>query len=220
MPPRLSRGPADADDRGQAHTLEAFVAAILLVAGLTFALQATAVTPLSASTSNQHIENQQRAAATGLLETSATNGDLREAVLDWHPGNATVSPGFDPSTEERDHYARGGPPNAFGDALDRTFLDRRIAFNVYVQYHVDPTTYDETPVKRQRMVYMGTPSDNAVSASRTVAVSNDTALTAEGFEDRSLEAVAADPNETFYAPPVDGGPTYNVLEVYIVTWRM
>jgi len=59
------------DDRAQAHTLEAFAAAILLVAALTFALQATAVTPLSASTSNQHIENQQRAVATDLLATSA-----------------------------------------------------------------------------------------------------------------------------------------------------
>ena len=215
-----SRRPTAPDDRGQAHTLEAFVAAILLVAGLTFALQATAVTPLSASTSNQHIENQQRAAATGLLETSAANGDLRDAVLDWHPGNATVDPGFDPSTEERAYYTQGGPPNAFGDALDRTFLDRRIAFNVYVQYHVDPVTADETPVKRQRMVDMGTPSDNAVTASRSIAVSNDTTLTADGFEDRTLEAVAADPDAEFYAPPVDDGPTYNVLEVYIVVWRM
>ncbi|WP_066415150.1 DUF7288 family protein [Halorubrum aethiopicum] len=212
--------PTGSDDRGQAHTLEAFVAAILLVAGLTFALQATAVTPLSASTSNQHIENQQRAAATGLLETSAANGDLREAVLDWHPGNATVSPGFDPSTEERAYYTRGGPPNAFGDALDRTFLDRRIAFNVYVQYHVDPVTADGTPVKRQVMVDMGTPSDNAVTASQSIAVSNDTTLTADGFEGRTLEAVAADPDAEFYAPPVDDGPTYNVLEVYIVVWRM
>lgn len=208
------------DDRGQAHTLEAFVAAILLVAGLTFALQATAVTPLSASTSNQHIENQQRAAATDLLETSAANGDLREAVLDWHPGNATVSAGFDSRSEDRDYYAVGGPPNAFGNALDRTFLDRRIAFNVYVRYHVDPTSYDGTPVNRQRMVDMGTPSDNAVTASRTITVSNDTALTASGFENRTLAEVAADPDEEFYAPPVDDGPTYNHLEVRIVTWRM
>ncbi|WP_281193679.1 hypothetical protein [Halorubrum sp. F4] len=209
------------DDRGQAHTLEAFVAAILLVAGLTFALQATAVTPLSASTSNQHIENQQRAAATDLLETSAANGDLREAVLDWHPGNNTTdSLGFNSRSEDRDYYAAGGPPNDFGDALDRTFLDQRIAFNVHVRYHVDPTSYNGTPVNRQEMVDMGTPSDNAVTASRTITVSNDTALTAPGFENRMLAEVAADPDGEFYAPPVDDGPTYNHLEVRIVTWRM
>jgi hypothetical protein len=208
------------DDRGQAHTLEAFVAAMLLVAGLTFALQATAVTPLSASTSNQHIENQQRAAATGVLETSAANGDLREAVLDWHPGNDTVEAGFRGTHGDAGFHTGGGPPNGFGDALDRTFLDRRIAFNVYVRFHVEPTTYGATPVKRQPMVYMGTPSDNAVTAIRTVTVSNDTTLTADGFGGHTLEAVADDPDATFYAPPVDPGPTYNVLEVSIVTWRM
>ncbi|MFC5278720.1 hypothetical protein ACFPM1_08135 [Halorubrum rubrum] len=216
----LARPPTAPDDRGQAHTLEAFVAAILLVAGLTFALQATAVTPLSASTSNQHIENQQRAAATGLLETSAANGDLRDAVLDWHPGNATVERGFDASTEERAYYTGGGPPNAFGDALDRTFLDRRIAFNVYVQYHDSSAKGGDKPVKRQVMVDMGSPSDNAVTASRSITVSNDATLTADGFEERTLEAVDADPNERFYAPPVDDGPIYNHLEVRIVVWRM
>ena len=77
------------DDRGQAHTLEAFAAAILIVVGLTFALQATAVTPLSASTSNQHLENQQRAVATDLLETSAANGDLRERPV-LVPGHRQV----------------------------------------------------------------------------------------------------------------------------------
>ncbi|MWV64469.1 hypothetical protein GRS48_06475 [Halorubrum sp. JWXQ-INN 858] len=203
------------DDRAQAHTLEAFVAAILLVAGLTFALQATAVTPLSASTSNQHIENQQRAVATDLLETSAANGDLHEAVLYWDPVDgrfAGVPEGFD-------EHVHGGPPNAFGEALDRTFLDRRIAFNVYVDAH------PSTSSRGEPMVNMGRPSDNAVSATRTVSVTDDTTLTAPGFEGTTLADVAPDPDggtagPEFYAPDVDDGPTYNTLEVRIVVWRM
>lgn len=204
------------DDRGQAHTLEAFVAAILLVAGLTFALQATAVTPLSASTSSQHIENQQRAVATDLLETAADNGDLREALLYWHPGNETVERGFFDSQTGYDYYTQGGPPNALGESLDRALLDRRIAFNVYVRFHRGES------VAGQRMVYMGTPSDNAVTASRTVAVSNDTTLTAPGVENRTLSSVEPPSNGTdgFYAPGVDPGPRYNLLEVRIVAWRM
>ncbi|SMO81695.1 DUF7288 family protein [Halorubrum cibi] len=214
--PRLSRGPTDADDRGQAHTLEAFVAAILLVAGLTFALQATAVTPLSASTSNQHIENQQRAAATGLLETSAANGDLREAVLYWHPGNATVERGFHGTPNGFQYYTESGPPTEFGDALDRAFLDRRVAFNVYVRFH------DGNSTGKQEMVFMGKPSDNAVTASRTLSVSNDTTLTVPGAEDRTLAEVEPPENDEdgFYAPAVDDGPIYNHLEVRIVVWRM
>ena len=202
------------DDRGQAHTLEAFVAAILLVAGLTFALQATAVTPLSASTSNQHIENQQRATATDLLETSAANGDLREAVLYWDPGNESRDSGFAGTREGLPYHTGRGPPNAFGEALDRAFLDSRIAFNVRVTYHV------EGGRSNQRMVFMGTPSDNAVTATRTVPVSNDTSLTAPSFETRSLDEVESDPDEEFYAPGVGDGPTYNYLEVRIVVWRI
>jgi hypothetical protein len=202
------------DRRGQAHTLEAFVAAILLVSGLTFAIQATAVTPLSASTSNQHIENQQRATATDALETSVANGDLRETLLYWDPGNATADPGFAGTSEERSYYEGAVPPTAFGDALERAFLDGRIAFNVRVRYDVGGSS------SQQRLVFMGTPSDNAVTASRAITVTNDTTLTAPGSENRTLADVADDPDASFYAPGVGDGPTYNVLEVRVVVWRM
>jgi len=100
------------DDRAQAHTLEAFAAAILLVAALTFALQATAVTPLlSASTSNQHIENQQRAVATDLLATSAENGDLEAAILHWNPENETFA--SSPPEVDGEGYPRAAGPNGF-----------------------------------------------------------------------------------------------------------
>lgn len=202
------------DRRGQAHTLEAFVAAILLVSGLTFAIQATAVTPLSASTSNQHIENQQRAAATDVLETSVANGDLRETVLYWDPGNATADPRFAGTADGVSYYEGTVPPTALGDTLDRAFLDGRIAFNVGVRYDVGESS------AHQRLVFMGTPSDNAVTATRAITVANDTNLTAPGSENRTLATVAADPDAAFYAPGVGNGPTYNVLEVRVVVWRM
>ena len=104
--------------RGQAHTLEAFVAAILIVGGLIFATQATAVTPLSASTSNQHIENQQQATIEGLLETAAENGTLTDAVLYWNPENGTFE-----DAPETDEYAEA-PPNAFGGTLNETLSEQ------------------------------------------------------------------------------------------------
>ncbi len=211
-----TRSPADrttraTNDRAQAHTLEAFAAAILLVAGLTFALQATAVTPLSASTSNQHIENQQRAVATDLLEASAENGDLAEAVLHWNPENET----FASSHPEFEYYTQAGPPTGFGDALNRTFLDRRVAFNVVVRYGTPNGT------RAQRMVYMGSPSDNAVSATRTVPLADDANLTAPAYDDRTLRGLSDGTDSgTFYAPDVGSGAAYNYPEVRIVVWRM
>jgi len=195
------------DDRGQAHTLEAFAAAILIVAGLTFALQATAVTPLSASTSNQHLENQQRAVATDLLETSAANGDLREAALRWDPNRSSFRASGAPGP-----FTEGGPPNGFGEALNRTFDDARIAFNVELRH--GPRYGGSTP-----LVDMGSPSDNAVTATRTVVLTDDANLTMPGYEDRTLAQVAADEDQSFYAEAPDSRPIYRV-EVRVSVWQL
>lgn len=190
--------------RGQAHTVEAFMAALLLVGGVIFAVHATAVTPLTASTSNQHIENQQRAMANDLLAVADANGTLTDAVVYWDEGNDTFA-----GAAEQGFYVAGGPPNAFGAALNETFRDDRIAFNVYVFYHKP-----DDSVRKKTMVYMGAPSDNAVAASRAVFVYDDTPLTGP-------EASGNVSSAKFYAPDaVPGGPLYNVLEVRIVTWQM
>ncbi|MGQ3327697.1 MULTISPECIES: DUF7288 family protein [Halorubrum] len=199
MPPR--------DDRGQAHTLEAFAAAILIVAGLTFALQATAVTPLSASTSNQHLENQQRAVATDLLETSAANGDLEAALLRWDPESESFR-----ADGSSGPFTAGGPPNAFGEALNRTFGERRIAFNVELRHG---RWYKEST----RLVYMGSPSDNAVTATRTVVLTDDANLTMPAYEETTLRQVAANASQKFYLEDPDSRPIYRV-EVRMAVWQL
>jgi hypothetical protein len=197
------------DDRAQAHTLEAFAAAILIVAGLTFALQATAVTPLSASTSNQHLENQQRAVADDLLETSAANGDLRETVLRWDPEAETFTDSRSPS-----YFTGGGPPTPFGAALNESFGDRRIAFNVHIRH--GPDNEGETT-----LVSMGSPSDNAVTATRTVVLTDDANLTAPGYENTTLRALADGTKAgEFYAADAAPGAVYDRLEVRIVVWQL
>lgn len=191
--------------RGQAHTLEAFVAAVLIVGGLIFATQATAVTPLSASTSNQHIENQQQATVEGLLASSARDGSLAEAVLYWNATNGTFQ-----GAPENGVYAEG-PPNEFGTAFERTLSTRRIAFNVNVRYATDNGT-DVEP-----MVRMGEPSDNAVSAARSIGLSNSSRLT--GDDNRTLGEVRADPDAEFYAPDIGSDELYNAVEVEVIAWR-
>lgn len=192
--------------RGQAHTLEGFVASLIVIGSVVFALQATAVTPLTASTSNQHIENQQAATASNLLATAAANETLRPTITYWNRSSGSFV-----GTGERGYYASGGPPTAFGAALNRTYSDNRIAFNVYVVHRRVDNSRQST-----RLVYMGTPTDNAVSTSRTVVVRNDTSLsTGNGT---IAEAAAAD---EFYA--TDAAPEselFNVMEVRIVVWRI
>lgn len=193
--------------RGQAFTLEAIVAAMLLVGGLVFALHATAVTPLSASTSSQHIENQQLQVASGLLDSAVSNGSLRESVLYWNESGG-VFYGVD---EQEGTYTTGGPPDpAFGDMLNRTFRERGIAFNVNVWY-----VSSSGELRREQMVNFGSPSDNAVSARRTVTLFDDDRLSSP------VSNVSVSESDTFYAPDVasDSG-VYNVLRVEVVVWRM
>ncbi len=195
-------------NRGQAHSLEAFTAALLILAGVLFALQATAVTPLSASTSSQHIENQERALAEGLLAGAAESGDLRNAVVHW---NETDN-GFVGATSAG-YHANAGPPNALGAALNETFADDRIAFNVFVHYR-QPSNESA----RQTMVYMGSPSDNAVTAAATVVLFDDTELV--GPSAGTTVAASASAGQ-FYAPDAAPNSTlFNVVEVRIVVWQM
>jgi len=197
-------------DRGQAHTVEAFIAALLLISGLLFAMQATAVTPLSASTSNQHIENQQRAVAHDLLATAAADGSLEEAVLYWNASGEAFQ-----DSPEAGYYTNAGSQNEFLASLNHTLRERRIAYNVRVRYH--NTTPSEPEVRTKRMVWMGEPSDNAITASRTVTLSEESRLT--GDDNRTLAEVA-DGEGSFYAPNADSGLVYNRIEVRITTWRM
>ena len=192
------------DDRGQAHTLEAFTAALLLVTGLIFATQATAVTPLSASTSNQHVENQAAIAAQDVLETSSASGDLKAALLYYDEGFV--------GAEDR-YYA--GLPNAshpLHGPLREAFDLRRIAFDVDV-YH---PAADGEGVDRTRLIDMGTPSDNAATASTQVALYGD-----DRFGAADEYTLAENGSRRYFAAPVGGGDTlYTVAEVRITAWQM
>lgn len=196
-------------DRGQAHTLEAFTAAMLLLASIVFALQVTAVTPLTASTSSQHIENQQAGVARGLLASAVANDSLKPAVLYWNDSRGAFH-----GTSSRGYYANGGPSNTtFGRMLNRTFRDRGIAVDVNVYYLTSGDTR-----RQQEMVNFGEPSDNAVGVRQMVTLyDNDTLYEPGGMKGDTTVSEASG----FYADDIaPDSPVYNVLVVEVVVWRM
>jgi hypothetical protein len=178
-----------------------------MVTSVLFALQMTAVTPLSASTSSQHIENQQQASIEGVLASAEETGALRRAVLFW---NGSTGRFHDTTTDS--YYTRKAPPNDFGDRLERAFDDRGIGYNVYVIY------YSESGGRRvDEMVYQGAPSDNAVRSGRTVVLTDGDRLYDDG-ERRTAKALNG---SSFYAEDVSpDSPTYNVVRVEVVAWRI
>jgi hypothetical protein len=205
-------GVAGGEDRGQAFALEAVVASLVLLGGLVFALQATAVTPLSASTSSQHIENQQAATAEGVLAAAAENGSLRVAVLNWNASGEK----FHGAEVNQSYHTNDPPDNDFGTLLSRAFDGRGIVFNVYVRYGDDRDDDGVVEGRRsQRMVYRGGPTDNAAAASRVVTL----------YDDDELHNASDVPNGTvvsggdFYADDISASGIYNVVTVEVVVWR-
>ena len=193
--------------RGQAHTLEAVTAGLLLLSTVVFALQVTAVTPLTGSTSNQHIENQQAAMAEGVLDTAAANATLKPTLLAWN----VTGERFHGATD--DGFPNGGPPTPFGATLDDTFRSRGVATDVTVSF-LRP---DERVVSIP-LVDMGAPSDNAAVATTTVTLFDDDHVhDADGIP----SGPRLDGTDAFYAADVSpDSPVYNVLRIEVVVWRI
>jgi len=197
--------------RGQAHTLEATVAALLMLASLIFALQMTAVTPLSASTSSQHIENQQQAAGQGVLAAAASADALKPAILYWN----NSSEQFYNETSGIDAVYTTPPPIRFGDMLNRSFNDRGIAYNVYFRF-IDA----DGDSNRATYITSGEPSDNAVRATHTVTLTDDDRLYDANGTRNSIRL--GDENTTYYRGriPNRAGNIYNTVQVEVVAWRI
>ena len=193
-------------DRAQAHTLEAIAASLILLSSLVFALQVTAVTPLTGSTSSQHIENQQAAVAEGVLAAAADNGTLTPTLLYWNESSGTWH------GATTDGYVQGAPPTTFGETLTETFLDRGIVFDLTLYYVDDTGDRQRVPI-----VDLGQPSDHASTASRTVTLDDDDPLR---DPDGSVSGTDLG-NASYLVPDADPNQAlYSAVEVELVVWRM
>jgi hypothetical protein len=193
-------------DRAQAHTLEGIIASLLVLTALLVALQTTSVTPLTASTSSQHIENQHTETARGVLAAAAESGALRTAILYWDETDSSFH-----NTGGAAYYPNRPPDNiSFGRTLNRSFDQQNVAYNVYFQYD------DTDGTGEKQFIYRGQPSDNAISVSRTVVVTDENRLYgADGTPTNTTVGNASG----FYAPDA-GGAVYNTVEVRVVVWRL
>jgi hypothetical protein len=199
-------------ERGQAVTLEAIAAGLVLLSSVIFALQMTAVTPLSASTSSQHIENQLEATTEGVLASTVADGSLRRALLYYNESSSR----FIGADGRRGEY-RGSPPdNQLGQTLEWAFDRRGIAYNVYVIY--DAGGADRT----RRMYYRGEPSDNAVTARATIPLADDAPLYDDTDGDGVAEPRSLTVSDTSGYLMGEGSTSglYNVATVEVVVWRI
>jgi hypothetical protein len=197
------------DERGQALTLEAVTAGLILLSAIGFALQMTAVTPLSASTSSQHLENQLRYTASGVLASAEETGALSRAVRYWNDTNGKFW-----DSGDADYYTNEPPNNALGNAFNRTFDERNVAYNVILVYQTSGGLTEQA-----RLIYRGQPTDHAVRISRTVTIMDrDPLIDADGSVNGTV--TVSDANTYFLQDASPGEPIRNVVQVKVVAWRI
>jgi hypothetical protein len=193
------------DRRGQAFTLEAVVASVVILGALLFALQVSGVSSLAASTSSGQLLEQQESIAAGVLDSAAANDSIDPMLRYWDDNEGT----FHGSSDDEIYYTVG-PPTEFGSLLNETLRDQNLAYNINIQYvDIDGT------VDQQALVRNGVPSDDAARATRTVTLyDDDRLLTADGSRSDTTLSEAS-----FYAPDrYPDGPLYNVVRVEVVVW--
>lgn len=199
--------------KGQVHTLEAAFSAILLLSAVVFALQVTAVTPLTSSTSSQQIQSQQAATVNGFLSASAERDILKTPVLMWDENNKKWH-----NTDSTGLYSSGPIGTEFGDQLNNTFTDWGVAVNVDIGYYTATDASGDREQDWEPMVRMGTPSENAVSGRYVVTLYDDDVL-----YDASGDPLPSEPlsgASDFYAPDTSSTDIFNVLTVRVTAWRI
>ncbi|MFB6141612.1 MAG: hypothetical protein ABEJ26_14400 [Halosimplex sp.] len=192
------------NDRAQAFTIEAFVASLLLLGSIIFALQVTGATANTASTSSGHVERRLDGATAGVLDAARSNGSIRPTILYWNSSGGAFHDASD------SHYVASRPPTRFGALLERTLGRPHLAYNLDVRY-----VGSAGQVRTQHVVRYGTPSDQAVTADQTVTLYDDDRVrTATGRPGPETLAEA-----DFYAPDAaPDSPVYNVVRVEVTVW--
>ncbi len=208
-----------AGDDGQLQTIEAITAAIILISVLVLVVQATSVTPLTASFTNQHIKLELQNMGTDILTTldetpSANNGDpgtasmLKKSVKDWI--NIYHCDWFAWGDDASKYTSLRDPADPkletpLGDYLSYLLKYYGIAYNVEVRYSYIEA--GKVNVKNAKMIWNGDPSDNSVTVSRFVVLHD--------------QRDAPDIVDTSVIPDISPTTTlYNVVEVKLTLWVM
>lgn len=202
-----------AASRGQAHTTEAILASLLILTGLLFAMQTTAVTPFSSTTEDKHLETQQRESLSNIATLTHENGDMKETVLYWNTTNNT----YQGTGEEVDYYTDPSVNTPLLTELSGAIDGEQVVYNINVNYYNRTGTAGDTErsLQTQRLLRVGSPSNNAITIREQLALHDTDTLTTGSHPE--LQNTNAD---EFYMDSVNGTtPMYNYAEVEITAWR-
>ena len=230
------------DDRGQVQTIEAFIATFILLLVLTVVVQATSVTPLTTSFTNQHVKYELQCMGQDILASldgmsylpaaltkETTASKLEKSVSDWLWGEYT-SAGLTDATPgdwytydgvnyfmsaTTDHYHV--PQTELEKALTYAFSDAggAIAYNVEVRYSDKYGTLHSA-----KMIWNGDPSDNSVTVSRFIALHDYDASSPDPADVPANCLIPDISTEDLPAGVLVNPKLHNVVEVRLTIWVM
>ncbi len=196
------------DEKAQMHTLEGVAAAAIMLLVISYAIDATSMTPLTSSTANVHVETELQTLGEDILSAMdysepGYNSKLKNDVLNWD-GNTYSWDGT--------QYLKSGTTNNLTNnltaILSATLVSQGIAHNVDLVY-IDNTTY--LPSLPQKMIYNGNPSDNAVIVSRKIVI----------YRSDINQSSPLYQNNPICQNNIDNSTNlYNIVEVRLTLWRM
>jgi hypothetical protein len=236
------------DDRGQAFTLEGFVASVVLLTAVLLAQQSVVLTPTTGGIVDDDQQQELRAQARDVLTLTAGNvsggsgevdRDLSYVLRFWNGTENTWAFAENVYDQPGGGYVGKVMPKndtVFGNALNATFNGSGTDYNykIIVEH---PGANASTGTERFYMKFQETPDDDAVTVSRTVTLFDDDTLTGVpgasrnytggSCTDRPLTAINStfNPNaqgRCFYPIPeadrFEDSPVYNVVEIRLVVW--
>jgi hypothetical protein len=209
------------DDRGQAFTLEGFIASTIILSAIVISLGATVATPTTGGSVGGAETSQLRGETADLLASLHAEGELVAAVRYW----SSTEQRFYGARDESTGYGDDGPPSVlFDGAFEETFADRGYSYNVVFRYRGGNASDLADGSRSLVFVSQGEPGADAVSAGYTVTLYDNMTLDQTVNDDgRELWEYDQDPDDGTggYFPIPDAAPNsplYNVIEVRVTVW--
>jgi hypothetical protein len=197
-------------DKGQMYTIEGVMAALIMMLVLVLVVKGTAITPLSSSSTNEHVQVELADMGSDLLTSLDYNvvnpaGDspLKYSILSWN-GDQFVWNSTCYKDASNDIIIMNESTNDLAHALNYTFNRYGIAYDVEIIY-LD----NNGAAIAKSMIWNGNPSDNSVSVSKIIALHNsDSNLAPNFFINTGI-------------PDLDNSTDfYNLLNIRLTLWRM
>ncbi len=197
------------DDKAQLHTLEGVAAATVMLLVIVYALDSTAMTPLTSSTANVHAETELQVLGQDILSAldyaePGYNSKLKNDVLNWS-GSTYI---WTASNYSQLYIGQVNKSNNLDNNLTKilnaTFVRQGIAHNVVLTFLVLNADNTTSPSPPTYLIYNGDPSDNAVIISRKIVLQSSDNI-------NPVNPIKNIDNST---------NLYNIVDVKLILWRM